>query len=209
MIEVDDRIKILKGIASQLVKDVVSTILGRERDRQIPKAKLIIRTRPGNLPNGRARPPYRTQLSNWSVIFQIYSGRLLLAGVRYTWDDLTTNIDYDVAIQWKRALQTLISTNRDSVYLNDNSIISYDSKQLFRIFTSMIVTYYDNTIEYQIYAIAILHEQDFGDDNTSLLLHAMEISLGYRSMFLEEKSKFSAGGLKLPSLLILLVRRPK
>ena len=60
----------------------------------------------------------------------------------------------------------------------------------------MIVTYYDNTVEYQIYAIAVLHEQDLGDENTSLLLHAMELSLGYRSMFLEEKSRFSAGGFK-------------
>jgi hypothetical protein len=195
MAELGDRINILKSIAGQLVKDVVSLILGRERDRQTPKAKLIVRTRPGGLPLGRVAAISDTTIELVGDFSNIF-GPTLFSGRRYTWEELTANIEYDVAIQWRRALQTSISTNKDSVYLSDNSIISYDSKQLFRVFTSTIVTYYDNTLEYQIYAIAVLREQDLGDADTSLLLHAMELSLGYRSMFLEDRSRFSAGGFK-------------
>ncbi len=86
----------------------------------------------------------------------------------------------------------------DNVYLNDNSIISFDGKRLYIIFTSSIVTYYDDTIEYHVYAIEVLHERDGGDATTSLMLHAVEVSLGYRFMFLENMSQFYRKRLGLP-----------
>lgn len=113
------------------------------------------------------------------------------ANRRYSWLELVNNIDFDVSLQWEKALQKLITSREDNVYVNDNSIIAFDSKRLYRIFTSTVLIYYDDTVEYQVYAVDVLQERDTGDPTTSLMLHAVEVSLGYRFMFLENMSLFS------------------
>ena len=77
------------------------------------------------------------------------------------------------------------------MFLDDNSILSFDKKKIFRIFISQITHYYNNDSEVQIYLIEVLRRKDYGDPDSTLLLHALEVSLSYRFMFLEKLSQFS------------------
>ena len=172
-----------------MTRQVISLILCREKDSQRPRAKLIIRTGPvAQLGESISIVDTTIELvGDFSKIF----GPSVRANRRYNWGELVNNIDFDVSLQWQKALQKLITSREDNVYINDNSIISFDSKKLYRIFTSTVVIYYDDTVEYEVYAVEVLHERDSGDPTTSLMLHAVDISLGYRFMFLENMSLFS------------------
>ena len=185
-----DRIEILGDLASKMTKEVISQILVREKDTKRPKAKLIIRTGPGAAQLGRSISITDTTIELVGDFSKIF-GSNARSGKKYNWPDLVSDVDHDVSLQWHKALHTLITSDGDSVYLNDNSIISFDGKRLYRIFISSIVTYYDETVEYHVYAIEVLHERECGDTETSLMLHAVEVSLGYRFMFLEKMSPFS------------------
>jgi hypothetical protein len=185
-----ERIAILSGIASDMTSQVISVILRREKDSHRPKAKLIIRTGPGAAQLGESISIVDTTIELVGDFSQIF-GPCVRANREYKWEELVNNIDFNVSLQWQKALQKLITSREHNVYLNDNSIISFDSKKLYRIFTSTVVVYYDDAVEYQIYAVEVLHERDSGDPTTSLMLHAVEISLGYRFMFLEKMSLFS------------------
>jgi hypothetical protein len=185
-----DRIAILSGFASDMTRQVISLILCREKDSQRPRAKLILRTGPGAAQLGESISIVDTTIELVGDFSKIF-GPSVRANRRYNWGELVNNIDFDVSLQWQKALQKLITSREDNVYINDNSIISFDSKKLYRIFTSTVVIYYDDTVEYQVYAVEILHERDSGDPTTSLMLHAVDISLGYRFMFLENMSLFS------------------
>ena len=185
-----DRIAILTDLASNMTKQVISLILVREKDTQRPKAKLIIRTGPGAAQLGRSIVITDTTIELVGDFSRIF-GPNARSNRKYNWSELVDGVDHDVGLQWHKALHTLITSDGDNVYLNDNSIISFDGKRLYRIFTSSIVTYYDDAVEYQVYAIEVLHERDCGDPTTSLMLHAVEVGLGYRFMFLENMSQFS------------------
>jgi hypothetical protein len=188
--EEQDRIKILTGVATEMAKQVIGLILNREKSSYRPKAKLIIRTCSGGAKLGR-----RISITDLSIEligdFSKIFGPCNQSSTRHTWQELTANVPFDVSLQWQKALQAVIASQQNSEYLDDNTIISFDSRQLYRIITSAIVTYYDDTVEYQVYVVGVLRERDCGDPKTSLMLHAVEVSLGYRFLFLENNSLFS------------------
>jgi hypothetical protein len=186
-----ERISVLTDVAARMTKDVIGLILLREKDREAPKARLIIRTKPGSAPLGRSVSIRDTSIEFIGDFSRIF-GPAIRSNTRYSWPELVEKVEYDIGLQWQKALQNLISSDSGSVYVTDNSIITFDSKKLYRVFISTTIIYYDDTIEFQVYAVELLHEKDIGDPMTSLLLHAVEISLGYRFMFLEDSSKFSA-----------------
>ena len=188
--EEQDTIKILTGFSAEMAKQVISLILNREKSSYRPKAKLIIRTGPGGAKFGR-----HVSIADLSIEligdFSKIFGPCNHATTKHTWQELTANVPFDVSLQWQKALQAVIGSQPTNEYLEDNTIISFDSKQLYRIITSAIVTYYDDTVEYQVDVVGVLHERDCGDPHTSLMLHAVEVSLGYRFLFLENSSLFS------------------
>jgi hypothetical protein len=188
--EEQDTIRILTGFSAEMAKQVISLILNREKSSYRPKAKLIIRTGPGGAKLGR-----HISIADLSIEligdFSKIFGPCNHATTKHTWQELTANVPFDVSLQWQKALQAVIGSQPTNEYLEDNTIISFDSKQLYRIITSAIVTYYDDTVEYQVYVVGVLHERECGDPHTSLMLHAVEVSLGYRFLFLENSSLFS------------------
>jgi hypothetical protein len=151
-----DRIAILSGLASSMTSQVISLILGREKDSQRPRAKLIIRTGPGAAQLGQAISIADTTVELVGDFSKIF-GPSVRANRRYSWEQLIITVDFDVSLQWQKALHKLINSRGDNVYLNDNSIVSFDSKKLYRIFTSTMVIYYDDTVEYQEYPVEVLH----------------------------------------------------
>lgn len=203
--EDQDRIAILSGLASSMTSQVINLILGREKDSRRPRAKLIIRTGSGAAQLGQAISIAETTIELVGDFSKIF-GPSVRANHRYNWERFTNDVELDVALQWQKALQKLINSREDNVYINDNSIVSFDSKKLYRIFTSAMVTYYDDTVEYQVYVVEVLQQRDCGDPTTSLMLHAVEVSLGYRFLFLEDMSLFSPEAFGATALTDLKVR---
>ena len=78
--------------------------------------------------------------------------------------------------------------------------MSFDRTKIYRIFTAATSVYYSNEVEYVVYAVEILRRKDYGDPDTTLLLKALDVSLNYRFMFLEDTSEFSPAMFKATKL---------
>src|SRR5271166_1998572 len=136
-------------------------MLDREESSEKPKAKLIIRSKRSTAGE------YGTDLLDRAVIgfegnvSEIFGSRLDMTF--YTWDTLTRNIAQDIVYQWRKAFNSILISSKNSVFLDDNSILSFDKKKIFRIFISQITHYYNNDSEVQIYLIEVLRRKDYGD----------------------------------------------
>lgn len=185
----EERLEELKANAQILYKDLIELMYSRKMSVVHPEPKIIIRSNP-HLSNGVDYDVIET------ASIQIEGKVCDIFGVSQThgspvkWSDFISKADGDIAYHWRKALAKLISP---SIYsdLDDNSILSYDKKRLYRIFTSTTTEYYSGEMEYKVYIVEILRRRDYGDADTTLLLKALEISLAYRFMFLEETSEFS------------------
>jgi len=111
--------------------------------------------------------------------------------VAIDWKYFTSKAEETIALQWKRALNSLVSLSRESNFVNDNYVLSYNGKKSFRIFTSKYTEYYGNDSEIEVYVVEMLKRKDYGDRLTTIYLQALEVALRYRFMFLEETSEFS------------------
>jgi TIR domain len=185
-----ERYDTLEKNAQALYLDVLGLMLSREMSVDYPKTKLIIRTQP-SLQSGGVFDPVETAIirieGNGHEVFGLPEPH----DQPIKWSELTSRADEDIAFQWRKALTSLMSSSKGSNFIDDNSIISFNRKKVFRIFTAAVTSYYSSEIEYQVYAVEILRHRDYGDPDTTLLLKALEISLAYRFMFLEDTSEFS------------------
>src|SRR4029077_4426619 len=105
----------------EMAKQVIGLILNREKSSYRPKAKLIIRTCSGGAKLGRHISI--TDLSieligDFSKIF----GPCNRASTKYAWQELTTNVPFDVSLQWQKALQAVVGSQQTSEFLDDNTI---------------------------------------------------------------------------------------
>ena len=189
------RIQILQGHAKALCKDIIGIMLNREKDVKIPKSKLIIRLDPPRDGNGESDASEETRIERATLriegpcyeAFGLEENQPALG-----WRDFTAKADdEDVVFGWKQALNALISSAQNSNFVDNNVILSFDRKKVFRVFVSRIAVYYSDAAEYQVYVVEMLRSPDWGDRDTTILLKAMEVGLGYRFMFLEQTSEFS------------------
>jgi hypothetical protein len=198
------RIQILQGHAKALCKDIIGIMLNREKDVKIPKSKLIIRLNPPRDGNEQSDASQETRIEQATLriegpcyeAFGLKENQPALG-----WPDFTAQADdEDVVFGWKKALNALISPAQDSNFVDNNVIMSFDRKKVFRVFVSRIAIYYSDAAEYQIYVVEMLRSRDQGDRDTTILLKAMEVGLGYRFMFLEQTSEFSPAVFKATNL---------
>jgi hypothetical protein len=189
------RIEILQGNAKALCKDIIEIMLNREKEVQIPKSKLIIRLEPQNSggennASGEKRTVERATLRIEGPCYEAFGLEEKQRSLE--WHEFTAKADdEDIVFGWKEALNALISTAQNSNFVENNVILSFDRKKVFRIFVSRIAIYYSEAVEYQVYVVEMLRSRDEGDRETTILLKAMEVGLGYRFMFLEQTSEFS------------------
>jgi hypothetical protein len=167
-------------------------MLNREKEVKIPKSKLIIRLEPPK-EGGSDAPEATIERATLRIEGPCYEAfGLEEKQTSLGWREFIAKADdEDIVFGWKEALNGLISPAQSSDFVDNNVILSFDRKKVFRVFVSRIALYYSDAAEYQVYVVEMLRSRDQGDSETTILLKAMEVGLGYRFMFLEQTSEFS------------------
>ena len=197
--QIEQRAQILRGHARALCRELFENMLNREKSVSLPTSnKLVIRVDPRSDVDGKYDLIEQATLRLEGPCYDAFG----LSDVHQplTWAEFTRNVDEDIAFAWRGALGSLISAAPRANFIDNNFILSFDRTKIFRIFTARIAVYYNNAAEFEVYAIEILHNRDYGDPTTTCLLKAMQVSLGYRFMFLEETSEFSPTIVKATNL---------
>jgi len=182
------RIEFFNTLAMALCQQLFSDVSNREETVLIPKSKLIIRVPPGSLLGKDA-------LSSAVVQTQgpCYDSFGLEQDNRsYDWASfLKCASGPDIANAWHETFSSLFVSMNDSDFVENNTILSFDRKKTFRLFVARLTTLFSGAREYHVYVIPLLKPKDYGDPSTTMLLRALQVSLGYRFMFLESSSEFS------------------
>lgn len=212
----EGQIERLNTLARGLLSSIFEIISSRIKETEIPKSRVTIRVNPNSDPIGSpiidvAGGPHPREapslaigqqglgtfdpLSN-SIIkvegpcedaFNIVGGNFAL-----DWKSFTKwAAGKDVSYAWRKTFRSLIERRDDGGFVDNSVIISYDRKKLFRLFLSKITAYYSGVKDYEICVSELLRRKDYGDPDTTILLKALQVSLGYRFMFLEPTSEFS------------------
>ncbi|NEJ03092.1 toll/interleukin-1 receptor domain-containing protein [Rhizobium ruizarguesonis] len=195
-VRMKDRVQQLHKLSYELAGLLLSGISNRVRDEKIPRSKLMIRIIPNEkevdvLANAtvETQGPCQdsfgitsdTQNLDWKGFLKFASGP-------------------DVAYEWDMSFRQLITDASKNNIIENNTIISYDGTNLFRLFVAKLTTFYSGKTEFTIYIIPLLRPADYGDKQTTALLRALQVSLGYRFMFLESMSEFSPAIMTAASL---------
>jgi hypothetical protein len=182
------QVQSLTALALSLCKLLFAEIANREESVQLPKSKLIIRLPPVTLSSREALMQADVETSGpCSDSFGIE-----IENHQSSWRDflkLTPHID--VSHSWDAAFSSIVDLSKESNFIENNTILSFDKRKTFRIFVSRVARLYSGAREIHVYVIPLLKPADGGDPSTTLLLKALEVSLGYRFMFLESGSEFS------------------
>ncbi|WP_029586689.1 toll/interleukin-1 receptor domain-containing protein [Bradyrhizobium sp. URHD0069] len=183
-----ERIDFFNSLALSLCQKLFSDISNRERSVVIPKSKLIIRVQPGI----RLKRDALTTVSVQTQGSCRDSFGIDQDDQVYDWESfLKFASSEDVAYAWNEAFRSLLASLNTTDFVENNTILSYDRKRTFRLFVARLITLYSGIREYHVYVIPLLKPKDYGDPSTTLLLKALQVSLGYRFMFLEGSSDFS------------------
>ena len=112
---------------------------------------------------------------------------------RLSWQSFMPAINpRELATQWLDAIHTLFSDAFNRVPTENYAFVrSSQMGRSFRLFVSLVRTYYSEQREVHIYIVEVARPKDYGDTTTTKLAKAVDIGLRYRSLFLEEKSPFS------------------
>jgi len=186
--ESHDRVEFFNTLARELCGLLFSDLSKREMNFSIPKSKLIISVQPGTRPG-------QDILENAIVQTQgpcYDSFGLHQENDTFDWRDFLKLPTADgISYSWNEAFSSLLASSSTSEFVENNTILSFDGKKAFRIFIARLATLYSGVREYQVYVIPLLRPKDYGDPLTTALLRALQVSLGYRFMFLEPTSPFS------------------
>jgi hypothetical protein len=98
----------------------------------------------------------------------------------------------EIGLNWKDTIHYVLkAVQKDDFSDSDQIVLSHDSENIFRLFVSKSVIFYDQSREVDFYVIHVMHVRDVGDPFTSYLGKSLAIALRYRSLFLEEQSPFT------------------
>jgi hypothetical protein len=118
-----------------------------------------------------------------------------LTGVERTWQQFLKEAERDEHLEsWRAAIVSVVTSSLENNINVDNSqiIVSSNSDTAYRVILTSNVKYYDGKREFNLYFVEMLHREDFGDNYTSLLLKALDITCRFRSMFFEPGTPFSS-----------------
>lgn len=120
-----------------------------------------------------------------------------LADEEMTWDrflQLTVGPHQD---SWREAITTVITSSQAGGINVDNSqvILSSDESKTYRIVLTTATKYWDDTREFNLYFVETFRREEFGDENTTIMLKGLEVVCRYRFLFLETGSLFSSNNI--------------
>jgi hypothetical protein len=183
-----NRIDFFNTLARELCEQLFADISNREMSVSIPKSKLIIRVKPTTQPSQDILETAVIQTQG--PCFD--SLGLLQDNQTFDWNGfLKLATGEGISYSWNEAFRSLLTLSGTSEFVENNTILSFDGKKAFRIFIARVTMLFSGAREYQVYVIPLLKPKDYGDPHTTALLRALQVSLGYRFMFLEPGSLFS------------------
>jgi hypothetical protein len=102
---------------------------------------------------------------------------------------------------WQDAIRAVVVSSLPSQVTVDNAqiVLSHDGADLHRVILTSGTRHFDGTREFRIYLVEGLKRSDYGHEETSLLLKAIELVCRYRFMFLEEVSPFVKNNIEIIS----------
>jgi hypothetical protein len=100
------------------------------------------------------------------------------------------NTNAELGRFWTGTLERLLISAHDLDVDNSQIIASYDQRVLYRVILTTSTTYYNKTMETNIYFVELYRRRDYGNPATSLLLKGLQIVCRFRFLFLEKQSQF-------------------
>jgi len=99
----------------------------------------------------------------------------------------------ELATQWHEGIRSLVSDALSGVPVENYAFVrSSELGPAYRLFVSLVRTYYSELKEIHIYIVEVAPTPEYGDTTTTKLARAVDIGLRYRSLFLEGvRSPFS------------------
>jgi hypothetical protein len=191
MDEITKRNAVLRKLALEFCGKILRIMLKRKKDVYTPKSRLIIRIEPDSANEEGVKSVENAKLRIEGPCYEAFGFAGGGSAKSYNWKEFTAHASDDLAFGWRESLNALLSSAQGNDFIDNNSIISFDGKRIFRVFLSRRTIYYSNATEHDIYVVEMLRNRDHGDHDTTILLKAMEVALGYRFMFLEGKSEYS------------------
>jgi hypothetical protein len=136
-----DRTAILDENTKELGSKLISLLRNKEKIVIIPKAKVIIRSAGGQLIDRQYLNGAIISLEgDCSESFGFKDESL----PNMDWRTFAAKTDETTALQWQKAFSKLMTLSKSSNFLNDNYILSYSKKKVFRIFVSKYTQYCSN-----------------------------------------------------------------
>jgi hypothetical protein len=167
-----------------------------------PQKQILIRTTGFALQMSELDLPHDAQLvpaGQSNAMSSIFG----LTDAARSWEkflDETTGNEH--AESWRAAIVSVVTSSFPSRIDVDNSqiVVSSDGAKAYRVILTSTVRYFDDKRELNLYFVEALRRGDFGDEETTLLLRALELSCRFRFMFFEKSSSFSSLSVKLSQI---------
>jgi hypothetical protein len=92
----------------------------------------------------------------------------------------------ELATQWEEGIRSLVSDALTGIPVENYAFVrSSELGPAYRLFVSLVRTYYSEQREIHIYIVEVAPTQEYGDTATTKLAKAVDLGLRYRSLFLE------------------------
>ena len=160
---------------------------------EIPKTKIVLRLAPGfNLDTTGLDEVGAVSLKITGPTHEIFP--LKLAAEWLSWSEFMKVFakEKEIGLNWKDTIHYVLkAVQKDDFSDSDQIVLSHDFENIFRLFVSKSVIFYDQSREVDFYVIHVMQLRDVGDPFTSYLGKSLAIALRYRSLFLEEQSPFT------------------
>jgi hypothetical protein len=189
--DMEDLNRNIDDCAGRLYKKIFIYLQSSVFSELLPERKLIIRT--ACLPEASDE---KAMLENSTIDFVGDSfdmfGFRKKPSARLPWQSFMTAINpRELATQWQDAIRTLVSDAFNGVVGDNYAFVSSQIGRSFRLFVSLVRTYYSAQKEVHIYIVEVARTKGYGDTTITRLAKAVDIGLRYRSLFLEGNSPFS------------------
>ena len=161
---------------------------------EIPKTKIVLHLAPGfNLDTTGLDADGAVKLMITGPTHEIFPSQLPPDWL--TWGEFMKVFarEKEVGLNWKDTIHYVLkAVQKDDFSDSDQIVLSHDSENIFRLFVSKSIVFYDRSRQVDFYVIHVMHLRDVGDPFTSYLGKSLAIALRYRSLFLEDQSPFTS-----------------
>lgn len=189
--ELDDLNANIEECADRLYKKIFVYLRGRVYRELYPERKIIIRTAAPGASRDEAGMLNASTIDLVGDSFEMFGFRDRPANM--PWQSFISAISpRALATQWQDAIRTLVSDAFNGIPIENYSFVrSPQTGRSFRLFVSLVRTYYSEQQEVHIYIVEVAPPTEYGNTLTTKLAKAVDLGLRYRSLFLEDKSPFS------------------